>query len=76
MQEMQDTWARTLGPEDPLHEGMATHSSIPTWRMLWTEEPGGLQSMGSHRVGHNSNNLVHTHAQRSQGSDTNREKED
>ena len=41
-----------LGKEDPLEEGMATHSSILTWRIPWTEEPGGLQSMGSHRVRH------------------------
>ena len=40
-----------LGWEDPLEEGMATHSSI-AWRMAWTEEPGGLQSTGSRRVGH------------------------
>ena len=38
--------------EDPLEKGMATHSSILSWRILWTEEPGGLQSMGSQRVGH------------------------
>ena len=36
-----------MGQEDPLEEDMATHSSIPAWRILWTEEPGGLQSMGS-----------------------------
>ena len=41
-----------LGREDPLEEEMATLSSIPAWRIPWTEEPGGLQSMGSHRVGH------------------------
>ena len=41
-----------LGGEDPLEEGMATHSSILAWRIPWTEEPGGLPSMGSHRVGH------------------------
>ena len=41
-----------LGQEDLLEEGMATHSSILAWRMPWTEEPGGLQSMGSQRVGH------------------------
>ena len=40
-----------LGQEDPLEEGMATHSSILAWRVPWTEEPGGLQSIGSHRVG-------------------------
>ena len=43
----------TLDWEDPLEEGMATHSSILAWRISWTEEPGGLQSMGSQRVGHN-----------------------
>ena len=41
----------SLGREDPLEEGMATHSSILAWRIPWTEEPGRLQSMGSHRVG-------------------------
>ena len=41
-----------LGREDPLEEGMATHSSIPAWRIPWAEEPAQLQSMGSHRVGH------------------------
>ena len=41
-----------LGWEDPLEEGMATHSSILAWRIPWTEEPGGLQSMGSQTVGH------------------------
>ena len=40
------------GLEDPLEEGMATHSSVLAWRIPWTEEPGGLQSMGSKRVGH------------------------
>ena len=49
---MQETWVRSLGWEDPLEEGMATLSSIPAWRILWTEEPGGLQPMGSHRVRH------------------------
>ena len=42
---MQETWARSLGREDPLEKGMAAHSSIPAWRIPWTE-PGGLQSMG------------------------------
>ena len=49
---MQKTRVRSRGGEDPLEEGMATHSSILAWRILWTEEPGGLQSMGSQRVGH------------------------
>ena len=47
MQETQETWVRSLGWEDPLEEGMTTHSSIPAWRIPWTEEAGGLQSMGS-----------------------------
>ena len=46
------TWVQSLGQEDSLEEGMATHSSILAWRIPWTEEPGGLQSMGSQRVGH------------------------
>ena len=46
-----ETWVRSLGWEDPLEKGMATHSSILAWRIPWTEEPGGLQFMGSHRVG-------------------------
>ena len=49
---MQETWDRSLGWEDPLEKGMATHSSILAWKIPWTEEPGGLQSMGSQRVGH------------------------
>ena len=48
---MWETWVQSLGWEDPLEEGVATHSSILAWRIPWTEEPGGLQSMGSHRVG-------------------------
>ena len=47
---IQETWVRCLGWEDPLEKGMATHSSILAWRVPWTEEPGGLQSLGSHRV--------------------------
>ena len=42
----------SLGQEDPLEEGIATHSTILAWRIPWTEEPGGLQSTGSQRVGH------------------------
>ena len=49
---MQETRVQSLGQEDPLKEEMATHSSILTWRILWTEELGGLQSMGSQRIGH------------------------
>ena len=43
-------WVRPLGREDPLEKGMTTHSSILAWRIPWTEEPDGLQSMGSQRV--------------------------
>ena len=49
---MQETWVRSLGRKDPLEMGMATHSSILAWRIPWTEEPGGLQSIESQRVGH------------------------
>ena len=51
MQESQEIPVQFLGQEDPLEEEMATHSSIPAWRIPWTEEPGGLQFMGSQRVG-------------------------
>ena len=51
-QETQATQVQSLGGEDPLEEEMATHSSILAWRIPWTEEPGGLQSMGSQRVRH------------------------
>ena len=46
------TWVQSLGREDPLEEGMATHSSVLAWRSPQTEEPGGLQSWGSQKVGH------------------------
>ena len=49
---MWETQVRFLGLEDPLEKGMATHSSILAWRIPWTEEPGGLQSMGLQRVRH------------------------
>ena len=48
----QETWVQSLGWEDPLEEGMATHSSVLAGRIPWSEEPGGLQSMASQRVGH------------------------
>ena len=48
----QEMWVQSLGGEDPLEKEMATHSSILAWKIPWTEEPGGLQSMGSQRVGH------------------------
>ena len=49
----QETRVQFLDQEDSLEKGMATHSSILAWRIPWTEEPGGPQSIGSHRVGHN-----------------------
>ena len=49
---MQETWVLSLGWEDPLGEEMAPHSSILAWKTLWMQEPGGLQSMGLQRVGH------------------------
>ena len=49
----EETWVQLLGREDPLEEGIVTHSSILAWKIPWTEEPGRLQSMGSQRVGHN-----------------------
>ena len=52
MQETEEMGVLSLGWEDSLEEGMATHSSIRAWRTPWTEEPGGLQSIGSHRLGH------------------------
>ena len=50
---MRETWVRSLGWEDALEKEMATHSSTLAWKILWTEEPGGLQFLGSQRVGHN-----------------------
>ena len=52
MQEPQEIQVQSLGQKNPLEKDMATHSSILAWRIPWTEEPGGLQSMGSQRVGH------------------------
>ena len=49
---MQETWVKSLGQEGPLEKAMVTHSRILAWRILWTEEPGGLQPMGLQRVGH------------------------
>ena len=49
---MRETWVQSLGREDPLEKGMATHSSTLAWRIPWTEEPGRLQSMGWQRVEH------------------------
>ena len=49
----QDTWIQSLGWEDPLEKRMTTHTSILAWRNPWTEEPGGIQSMGHKELGHN-----------------------
>ena len=49
---MWETWVQSLDWEDPLEEGMATHYSVLTWRIPWTDEPGGLQSIRLQRVGH------------------------
>ena len=58
--ETQEIRVRSLGWEDPLEEGMATQSSILAWRIPWTEEPGGLQSMGSQRVRHDRETFTFT----------------
>ena len=60
---VKETRVQSLGWEDPLQEGMVTHSSILTWRIPWTEMPGGLQSMGSQRVRHDWSNWAHTSIQ-------------
>ena len=55
-------WVGSLGRDDPLEEEMATHSSILAWKIPWTEEPGGLQSVGSQRVGHDlATECAHMH---------------
>ena len=51
-------WVQSLGQADPLEEGMAVYSSILAWRIPWTEEPGGLPSLGSHRVRHDRSDLA------------------
>ena len=56
---MRETWVRSLGWEDPLKKGMTAHSSILAWRIPWTEEPGGLQSMESPRVRHDQATNFH-----------------
>ena len=54
MQETQETWFPPPGQEDPLEKDMAAHSDVPAWKIPWTEEPGGLQSIRSQRVRHDS----------------------
>jgi len=70
---MQDTQVRSLGGEDSLVKGMATHSSILAWRIPWTEEPGRLLSMGSPRVGHTERLTTQTVNQETLESDQGRE---
>ena len=59
---MQETWVQSLGQKDALEKGMATHSRILAWEIPWTEEPGGLQSMGSQRIRHDwaTHTFLHT----------------
>ena len=60
MRETEERWVQSLGGKEPLEEGMVTHSNILAWSIPWTEEPGGLQSMGSQRVRHDRNDLAPT----------------
>ena len=68
---MQETQVWSLGQEDPLEKGMATHSSILVWRIPWTEDPGRLQSMGSQRIRHNWASNITTISQKVQTSSYN-----
>ena len=61
VQEKWERWVQYLGPEDPLEEGMATHSGTLAWKIPWAEEPGGLQSIGLNRVRHYWSDLACTH---------------
>ena len=61
---MQETWLQSLGQEDPPEKGMATQSRILAWRISWTEDPGGLQSMGLQTVRHNWAINTHTRGKR------------
>ena len=63
MKEIQEMGVQSLGREDPLEEGIATHCSILDWRILWIEDPGGLWSIGLQRVRLDQSNLVCMHAQ-------------
>ena len=67
MQEMQETWVQPLGQEEPLEEGMATHSSVLAWSIPRTEEPGGIQSIVLQRVEHNWGDLARTRISNSTG---------
>ena len=69
---MRETWVQSLGWEDPLEKEMATHSSIHAWKIPWTKEPGGLQSIGSQRVGHDWVTSLHFTSIKSQAKELNR----
>ena len=58
---VQETWVQSLGQKDPLEKEMATHSSILAWKMLWTEDPGGLESMGSQKSNTTEQLSMQTH---------------
>ena len=60
MPAMQETWVQSLGQEDPLEKGMATYSNILAWRIPWTEESGGLQSIRSQKVRHDQATNINT----------------
>ena len=62
MQETQEMWVSSLDQEDPLEKKMAIHSNILTWKIPWTEESGGLQSMGLQKVGHDWETKHNTHS--------------
>ena len=67
MLEIQETWVRSLAQEEPLEEGIATHSSVLAWRLPWTEEPGGLQCMESQRIRHSWSDWARVHTDEHKG---------
>ena len=72
---VQETQVQSLGQEDPLEKGMATHSSILAWKILWTEEPRGLQSMGSQRVNLATNTHISKNMSSAKAADSGQEQE-
>ena len=64
---MQEMWVRSLGQEDTLEQEVATYSSIPAWKIPWTEEPGGLQHTESQGVGHNRGTNTHNPSMEGKG---------
>ena len=67
MLEIQETWVQSLAQEEPLEEGIATHSSILAWRLSWTEEPGELQSIESQRIRHSWSDWARAHTDEHKG---------